>query len=171
VVLMSCAFLAIACTEELGFRGYPLRTLHPVLGLWPAQAVVALAFGLTHVVYGWSLADVVMGVLPGALLFGLAAVASRGLALPIGLHAAWNLASWSIGVRGPWTMVVRAGERDRLLLAGRISATAVVLTAAVVAWWWYRERERKLESAPPAPPASPAPQRATRVSLTSPGMS
>jgi membrane protease YdiL (CAAX protease family) len=163
--LMFFAYLAIACTEELGFRGYALRSLHPVLGLWPGQVVVALAFGLNHLVFGWSLGDVVAGVLPGALLFGLAAVASRGLALPIGLHAAWNLASWSIGVRGPWTMVVEAGERGRLAVAGRFGATAVLLLAAVGAWLWYRERERGRDPTPRVP------QRAARVSLTSPGMS
>jgi membrane protease YdiL (CAAX protease family) len=160
-----CGYLVIACTEELGFRGYALRSLHPVLGLWPAQAVVALAFGLNHLVYGWSLADVALGVLPGALLFGLAALASRGLALPIGLHAAWNVASWSIGVRGPWTMVVAAGERGRMAVAGRFSATAVLLLAAVGAWLWYRERGHE------GGLASPATQRVARVSLTSPGMS
>ena len=142
VAVTICTYLAVACTEELGFRGYALRSLHPVLGLWPAQVVVALAFGLNHVVYGWSLADVVAGVLPGALLFGLAALASRGLALPIGLHAAWNAASWSIGAQGPWTMVVRAQERGRMAVAGRFSATAVLLLAAVGAWVWYLSGRR-----------------------------
>src|SRR5215216_5173550 len=34
------AYLALACREELAFRGYPLRRLEPLIGLWGAQLLV-----------------------------------------------------------------------------------------------------------------------------------
>lgn len=89
-------FLALSCMEELGYRGYPLRTLEARLGRWPAQLIVAVVFTLNHLLYGWTLPKAA-GVLPPALLFGAVALRSRGLAMPIALHAAWNVADWASG--------------------------------------------------------------------------
>ncbi|MFL5620786.1 MAG: hypothetical protein ACJ79A_20590, partial [Gemmatimonadaceae bacterium] len=43
VALTLGTLLALSCMEELGFRGYPLRTLVPQLGPWTAQSLVAVA--------------------------------------------------------------------------------------------------------------------------------
>lgn len=140
-VLAAATYLALACMEELGFRGYPLRSLHARFGLWPAQAAVALAFGLSHLAFGWPLTAILTGVVPGALLFGMAAVASRGLALPIGLHAAWNLADWAVGRKdtaGLWTLVVDEGLRGRMQAVGAFSYLAVLGLATAGFWAWHR---------------------------------
>ncbi len=92
LLLTATGFLALSCMEELGFRGYPLHTLTKSLGTWPAIVIVSLAFGATHLLFGWAWQTVVMGVLPSAVLFGVAATVSGGLAMPIGLHAAVNIA-------------------------------------------------------------------------------
>src|SRR5207248_2064913 len=67
LALIGGTIMALACMEELGFRGYALRTLVPTVGLWPAQAVVAGAFGLCHLAFGWSWANILLGVVPAAL--------------------------------------------------------------------------------------------------------
>jgi membrane protease YdiL (CAAX protease family) len=112
------SYLLLACMEEVGFRSYPLLGLKRVLGLWTAQSIVAVAFIAYHVLNGQAWVSAVVGTGLGSLLFGMAAVASRGLALPIGLHAMWNFGSWALGDKGGpgvWTPVFphsrgRSGE-------------------------------------------------------------
>ena len=141
VVLTLCTLLALSCMEELGFRGYPLRTLVPRVGLWAAQAIVAVAFALTHMVYGWSWNSVLFGVLPSAFLFGAAAIVSGGLAMPIGLHMAVNAARWSLGDHGGtglFTMVVEESARGRVERLAPVTGVAITLLMAAALWWWQR---------------------------------
>jgi membrane protease YdiL (CAAX protease family) len=105
-------YVALACREELAFRGYPLRRLDRCFGLVFAQLFVALVFAAEHRLGGSGWFDALAGVGVASLLFGMAAIATRGLAVPIGLHAAWNFGQWSLGLRGGsgfWTSI----ERER----------------------------------------------------------
>jgi membrane protease YdiL (CAAX protease family) len=130
--------VALSCMEELGFRGYPLRTLVPAFGLWQAQGMVAVAFGLCHFAFGWSWATILLGVVPGALLFGMAAVASRGLALPIGIHAGLNFARWSVENNGIWTLVVDEQALARIATVAPITGVAVTVLTTLGFWRWYQ---------------------------------
>ncbi|HYP12588.1 MAG TPA: CPBP family intramembrane glutamic endopeptidase [Bryobacteraceae bacterium] len=97
------SYLLLARMEEVGFRSYPLLPLKRILGLWTAQSIVAVAFIAYHVLNGQPWVSAVVGTGLGSLLFGMAAVTSRGLALPIGLHAMWNFGTWALGDKGgPW---------------------------------------------------------------------
>ncbi len=140
--------LALSCMEELGFRGYVLRTLIPAVGHWPAQVFVAIAFGLSHLLFGWSWQTVMMGVIPSALLFGAAARASDGLAMPIGVHAAVNFAMWVVGEKdsaGFWTLDVDPASASRVAAAAPVIGAAVpIATALVLLWWHQRRRHRAL---------------------------
>jgi uncharacterized protein len=141
VIMTVCMYLALSSMEELGFRGYSLRTLVPRIGLWPAQILVAIAFTLTHLAYGWPWQTLVAGVLPSALLFGLTALASGGLAMPIGLHAATNFARWAVGESGNaglWSMSIDASARERITRIAPITGIAITLSAALGMWVWYR---------------------------------
>lgn len=143
-VLMSVAlFLVLSCGEELGFRGYPLRRLERPFGLWGAQFMVAGMFGLYHVFLGWPLLPALLGTGLGSLLFGMAALATRGLALPIGLHAAWNLGDWLLGGKGEpglWRVVVAEEFRARSQLVGTVGYCAVMIAATAAFWLWRRQR-------------------------------
>lgn len=86
---------AAAATEELLFRGFLFRRLLDGLGTWPAQSIVAALFVLTH-------SDALrvlgpLGYLAGtnvflaSILFGLAYLRTRSLAMPLGLHLAANV--------------------------------------------------------------------------------
>jgi membrane protease YdiL (CAAX protease family) len=132
------SFLSLSALEEVGFRGHPLRALEDPLGPVVAQVVVAVAFGGSHLLYGWPASAVLLGVIPSGLLFGAAAKASPGLAFPIGVHAALNLAAWSVGSKetpGPWTIVLADGTAERVAaVAPWISFGVTLVTAALLAW-------------------------------------
>lgn len=146
--LSVCTVLALSAMEELGFRGYPLRTLVNHIGAWPAQMVVALAFAMVHIAYGWPWQTVLFGVLPSALLFGAAAMASGGLALPIGVHAGVNLARWAAGESenpgfGVWVLVGRQ-DPDFGASAALIGLVLTLLTtSALWLWWWRSDQSSK----------------------------
>lgn len=143
VMITLVSFCAGACGEELGFRGYPLRRLERACGLWSAQAMVAVAFAIYHLWVGvpWMNALVATGV--GSLLFGMAAIASRGLALPIGLHAAWGFGGWTMGGKGFWKAVSQEGRSSDGGIS--ISYLAVAGLGFLAFWLWHqRNLKRKL---------------------------
>ena len=96
-----------AATEELLFRGFVFRRLLDGLGPWPAQLIIAALFLLTH-------SDALRGLGPlaflaganiflASILFGLAYLRTRSLAMPLGLHLAANVAQGPVlgfGVSG-----------------------------------------------------------------------
>jgi membrane protease YdiL (CAAX protease family) len=142
-------YFLLSCREELAFRGYPLRRLHQLFGLWAAQSVVALAFAIEHVGGGSTWENALFGAGVGSLLFGMAAIATRGLAVPIGLHAAWNFGDWMRGGKGSgglWHPVGAEAFRDRADLVGMIGYFTVMLSATLTFWWVYRRALDKTEA-------------------------
>ncbi len=133
------AYATLASREELAFRGYPLRRLESCFGLWPAQIVVAVVFAMEHVAGGSTWVNAMLGAFVGSLLFGMAALAMRGLAVPIGLHAAWNFGQWTLGekeIAGIWKPVVEQGYKqhvDRMGMLGYL----VVFGLAIVAFYLF----------------------------------
>jgi membrane protease YdiL (CAAX protease family) len=128
-------YLLIALREELAFRAYPLRGLNYVLGPWTAQAIVAIIFSLEHVAGGMSWMQAFLGPGIGAILFGVAALRTKGIALPIGLHAAWNFGQWTFGfknVPGIWEAVVEKGYGQEVIRTGMISYVFIMILAIVI---------------------------------------
>jgi membrane protease YdiL (CAAX protease family) len=137
-------YLALSCREELAFHGYPLRRLERNFGLWPAQILIALLFAAEHRLGGSPWVDALVGPGVGSLLFGMAAIATRGLAVPIGLHAAWNFGQWALGLKsepGLWRSVSEGGGEQRAHLIAMIAYVAVVFLATLTFWLWHRRRE------------------------------
>ncbi|MEO8218096.1 MAG: type II CAAX endopeptidase family protein [Acidobacteriota bacterium] len=141
-----CSFVPLAAMEELGFRGYPLRRLDASYGLWIAQATVALAFAIYHVVGGVPWITALLGTGMGSILFGMAAIATRGLAVPIGLHAAWNLGAWALGDKqypGLWRILVAESSRSTSQVAGAIGYFSTMGLATLGFWLIHRRRSRQ----------------------------
>lgn len=141
IFLAAGTYLALSVMEEIGFRGYPLRSLGLAVGPWRAQLAVAVAFSLSHLAFGWSVQTIVLGVFPSALLFGATALAFGNLAAPIGVHAALNFARWSTGetnTRGIWSMAVDDATRERMATASPVIGVAVTMVFTIALWWYGR---------------------------------
>jgi uncharacterized protein len=143
---------AAAVTEELLFRGFLFQRLIDGLGAWPAQLVIAALFTLTH---SDALRDQgTLGYLAGAniflasIMFGIAYLRTRSLAMPLGLHFAAN------AVQGPILgFGVSGGEQSGLLtplfhgapdwatggtfgLEASVLGLACVIVLTYVLWRW-----------------------------------
>ena len=143
IVIAVLAYLCLACREELAFRGFPLRRLHHVLGLWPAQLFVAVVFALEHRLAGATWIDAMLGAGVGSILFGMAAIATEGLAVPIGIHAAWNAGHWALGLKGTpgiWTVVIDRNHSPGSPFIGIILYDVVMLSATLAFWLWHRRQ-------------------------------
>jgi uncharacterized protein len=138
-------YIALSSREELGFRGYPLLRLQKFFGVWGAQIIVAIAFATEHMAGGLPFSRAILGAGIGSLLFGMAAIATKGLALPIGLHAAWNFGDWALGGKGShglWTVVVKEGHQQRAQHVGTVGYLVVMGLATLAFWIWYRSKNK-----------------------------
>ena len=91
-----------------------------------------------------------LGAFVGSVLFGMAALAMRGLAVPIGLHAAWNFGQWTVGEKdfpGIWKPVVEQGYKPHVDHMGMLGYL-IVFGSATAAFYRFgkfrtgRERPR-----------------------------
>jgi membrane protease YdiL (CAAX protease family) len=135
-------YLFLAAYEEVGFRGYPMRRLQGVFGTWPTLLIVAPVFALYHISLGWGLLPALLGTGVGSFLFGVAAIAARrGLAFPIGVHAGWNLATWSLdnqGASGLWKMTFPADLAQRVQTVGLVAYVAFMTLGIALLSYWNR---------------------------------
>lgn len=100
--LMLCWYLAIiplALMEEIAFRSYAFLKLNTAFGLRITQLIVAVVFALYHIVQGWNWQIAFLGPGIWALVFGLAAAWSKGIAVPTGIHVALNLMQTLFGMK------------------------------------------------------------------------
>jgi membrane protease YdiL (CAAX protease family) len=135
------AYLALACREELSFHGYPLRQLQRIWGVWSGQVVVSTVFALEHRLGGSPWLQVIFGAFVGSLLFGMASIATRGLAVPIGVHAAWNFGTWLLGMKrqgGVLQQIVEPENEWSAEVFGMAAYVAVLGTATFLFWIYFR---------------------------------
>ena len=135
-------YIAVACREEVAFRGYPLQSLNKIIGSWGAQLIVAVIFIAEHAAGGMIWWQAILGPGIGALLFGMAAIRTKGIALPIGLHIAWNFGQWALGFKdgaGIYQTVIEKGYETRVEQAGWLSYMAVMALAIAALYLWKRD--------------------------------
>lgn len=71
----------------------------------------------------------------------MSAVATRGLAIPIGLHAAWSFANWSAGGRAETGLLKMAIEADALELTQTVGvASYLSISGALTLAFWFTHR-------------------------------
>jgi membrane protease YdiL (CAAX protease family) len=142
ILLVFIAYVALAGREELAFRGYPLRRLDERFGRIVAAVTIAVLFALEHRLGGMSWTDALIGAGTGSIVFSLAALVTRGLAVPVGIHAAWNFGQWALGLRGSAGIWVAAGPKDHVAyLIGMIIYIIVMTGVAVGLLWWEHPRK------------------------------
>ena len=140
-ILTLIAFLLLSVREELAFHGYTLRRLNTLTGFWIALSITSFVFALEHRAGGSPWGQALFGAGIGSLLFGMAAITTRSIALPIGLHAAWNLGDWIRGGKGSggfWTPVVAKGSEAQVEFSGMLSYFLVMSLATLGFWFWHR---------------------------------
>jgi membrane protease YdiL (CAAX protease family) len=128
-------YLFVACREEVAFRGYPLRSLDSTAGRLTAQLIVAAIFIAEHIVGRTTWAGAIVGAGMGAWLFGLAALRSKGIALPIGIHTAWNFGQWAWGLKsgsGIYKLVIEKGYEARAEQLGWLGFVIAMGSAIVI---------------------------------------
>jgi len=112
IVLTLLLFILAGAREELVFRSYFLRSLSYSMSPFLALVIMTAIFSIEHLVAGYTWQNGILGSGIGAILFGLAALKTKGLALPLGLHIAWNFGQWSLGFKGRsgiWEVIVERG--------------------------------------------------------------
>jgi len=91
-------FAGVAVAEELLFRGFVFQRLISGLGQWPAQLITAAFFLLTHLNNPGMMGSIKLiasiNIFLASIMFGLAFIRTRSLAMPLGLH--W-MANWVQG--------------------------------------------------------------------------
>lgn len=144
VVLPLLLYLFVAVREELVFRSYALRSLEYALSPAIALTLITMIFTLEHVLAGVSWKMSVIGSGFGGILFGVAALKTRGLALPLGLHAAWNTGQWITGFKnkpGVWTAVVEKGYENQTENVSLVAFVIVMLLAIAGVMVVYRSKD------------------------------
>lgn len=137
VLQWSALTAAAGFVQEPLYRGVVLRISEERLGSWLALLVSSLAFGVTHLNNpGARFVDSVSIFIFG-LLFGGAYLLTRRLWLPIGLHAAWNLAQggiFGISVSGTRYPSIVDGRMDgpSWLTGGAFGAESSLVTWVVI---------------------------------------
>jgi membrane protease YdiL (CAAX protease family) len=96
-LLATLPLIPLAYMEELGFRAYPLEILKDKIGIRLSIIITSILFALYHIVNGWTIANSFLGPAVWGLVFGLAAVYSKGIAMPTGIHYAANLTTSAFG--------------------------------------------------------------------------
>jgi uncharacterized protein len=100
-------FFWAAVAEELLFRGFMFQRLMDAFGQWPAQVIMAALFLLTHInnpgMTGMVKVLASINIFMASILFGLAFIKTKSLAMPLGLHFMANYMQGTIlgfGVSG-----------------------------------------------------------------------
>lgn len=138
-------YLVLASREELAFRGYPLRRLQAGWGVWPAQLCIAAIFAVEHLLGGAFWVDALIGSALGSLLFGMAAIATDGLAVPIGIHAAWNTGHWALGLKSTPGLLqpVATEENGSAGYAVPMFIYAIIFGVATFSFWLLCRRRTR----------------------------
>ena len=140
-------YFFIACREELAFRSYSLRSLNISLGPILALTIIGIIFIIEHVAGGMPWKMAILGSGTGAILFGVSALKTKGLALSLGLHSAWNFGQWSFGFKnkaGIWQAVVEKGYESELENVG-LTAFLFVMGIAIAGLFFYYRNNRLTE--------------------------
>lgn len=156
--------IAVAATEELLFRGFIFQRLVDGVGALLAQLIVAAYFVLTHSSALATAGDVryiaSANIFIASLLFGLAFLRTRSLAMPLGLHFGANFTQGSIlgfGVSGAGQaglLEPLSGSSPDWVTGGKFGLEGSVpglIAVAAAAWIVYRWRRSGLRHASSSP--------------------
>lgn len=141
-------YFVFSLREELAFRAFPLRTLAYSIGSWKAQIIIAIIFAIEHMAGGYTFKQAFLGSAVGAILFGIAALKTKGIALPVGLHLAWNFGQWCVGFKnepGIWENIIVQGSESKNEQIVFI-VYLIVMGLAILGFYLYRPKNSVVQS-------------------------
>ncbi len=98
LVTVTLVSIGVAIAEELLFRGFIFQRLIHSIGEWPAQMIIAAYFLLIHINNPGMTGNVRLiagiNIFLASIMFGLAFIRTKSLAMPIGIHF---MANWVQG--------------------------------------------------------------------------
>lgn len=147
------AFFPLAFMEEIIFRGYAFIKINKNIGLWPAQILLAILFAWYHDFTGATFFNQLLGPGVWALIFGISAIWSKGLAFPTGLHMTLNVVLALVGQKDGrhaiWNLEY-ATEITPGLIAQTESVALIlqvcILVIAIILTEYYRRNKLKNSS-------------------------
>ncbi len=97
-LLYTSPLILLSLMEEVGFRAYPLMILKNKLDFRMAIIIISILFAVYHIANGWSVTSSFFG--PGicGIIFGASAIYAKGIAMPTGIHYAFNLTTAAFGI-------------------------------------------------------------------------
>jgi hypothetical protein len=139
IIFYLTLYVLVAIREELAFRGYPLFSLNYGFGLWISQLITFVIFSLEHIAGGMTWAQAFLGAGTGALLFGFAALKTKGIALPIGLHTAWNFGQWCLGFKKETGILHGIAEKgfENVVERNAWISYLLIMPIAIVVFYFY----------------------------------
>jgi len=146
-LLVTFPLIPLAFMEELGFRAYPLQILKDKIGIRPSIIITSILFALYHIVNGWTIASVFLGPAVWGLVFGLAAIYSKGIAMPTGIHYAANLTTSAFGAKNTTESIWTVTQPDNAIVKhegidwSTILPSLVLLIFAVMCIELYMRRK------------------------------
>jgi uncharacterized protein len=140
IIFYLTLYILVAIREELAFRGYPLFNLNHRFGLWTAQIIIVIIFSLEHEAGGMTWFQAFLGAGTGALLFGFAAIKTNGIALPVGLHAAWNFGQWCFGFKKETGLLRGIAEKgfENVVERNAWISYLIIMAIAIVVFYFYK---------------------------------
>lgn len=144
-------FVGVALAEETLFRGFVFQRLIESLGQWPAQLLTAGMFLLTHLnnpgMTGTTKIFASLNIFIASVMFGLAFIKTKSLALPMGIHFMANFMQGAIlgfgvsGERGHSLFLANADKSPAWLSGGEFGLEASLpglVTLTVITFLLYR---------------------------------
>ncbi len=136
VVIVPAAFM-----EEIAFRSYPFIKLTKAFGLRLSQVIVGITFAVYHIPIGWSVLSAFLGPGIWALVFGIAAVRSKGIALPTGIHVGLNLIQSIFGLsKGIESYWLASQDENISSFTADLATRILVLLAGILSTEYYIRR-------------------------------
>ena len=139
-------FFPLAYMEEIIFRGYAFTKINKKFGIWTAQILLSLLFIWYHDFTGATFYYQLLGPGIWAFIYGIAAVWSKGIAFPTGLHMAINVVLALVGQKderhGLWNLEYPIDVTSALKIQteniGLFSQLCVLIIAIILTEYYRR---------------------------------
>ena len=129
--------MGLGLMEEVAYRSYPMFKLESAYGVRASIYITSIAFAFYH---GWHWGNL-LGPGVWGLYYGLMAIWTRGIAMPLGFHVGINWAMTALGmkphyVQGIWDLKEDAGTGYFATNQVGVGVQIVLLVVAVIGIEW-----------------------------------